>query len=169
MSLHRAGSPASDTKDAKDVEQQETRPEVLAGANNGIKSADAELYEEALARYGVEGNIDPAEEKRVRRKLDRIIIPVLGVSYFYYYVDKTTLSYAAIFVSGPLGGEEARLTDRESRRISISGKPITTGKPPPISAKMLTPQAQLVCRPPVCRRQQLTLSIFYFGWLIFAM
>jgi hypothetical protein len=31
------------------------------------------------------------------RKLDRRIIPLLGICYLFYYVDKTTLSYAAIF------------------------------------------------------------------------
>ncbi|KAF5688642.1 allantoate permease [Fusarium circinatum] len=55
------------------------------------------VYAEALAQYPTDDSIDPILEKKVRRKLDRLIIPVLGVCYFFYYVDKTTLSYAAIF------------------------------------------------------------------------
>ncbi|KAF5699527.1 allantoate permease [Fusarium mundagurra] len=55
------------------------------------------IYAEALAQYPTDDSIDPILENKVRRKLDRLIIPVLGVCYFFYYVDKTTLSYAAIF------------------------------------------------------------------------
>ncbi|KAF2196745.1 MFS allantoate transporter [Delitschia confertaspora ATCC 74209] len=40
---------------------------------------------------------DPAEEKRLIRKIDFIIIPYLAVCYAFFYIDKTTLSYAAIF------------------------------------------------------------------------
>jgi phage terminase Nu1 subunit (DNA packaging protein) len=49
------------------------------------------IYAEALAQYPTDDSIDPILEKKVRRKLDRLIIPVLGVCYFFYYVDKTTL------------------------------------------------------------------------------
>ncbi|KAJ3529610.1 hypothetical protein NM208_g9676 [Fusarium decemcellulare] len=55
------------------------------------------IYAEALARYPNDDCIDAREEKKVLRKLDRRIIPLLGICYFFYYVDKTTLSYAAIF------------------------------------------------------------------------
>ncbi|KAM3419862.1 hypothetical protein BST61_g3191 [Cercospora zeina] len=41
--------------------------------------------------------IDPIEEKRVVRKIDFMIIPYLAVCYAFFYIDKTTLSYAAIF------------------------------------------------------------------------
>jgi hypothetical protein len=49
------------------------------------------IYAQALAQYPTDDSIDPILEKKVRRKLDRLIIPVLGVCYFFYYVDKTTL------------------------------------------------------------------------------
>ncbi|KAM0746975.1 MFS general substrate transporter [Meredithblackwellia eburnea MCA 4105] len=55
------------------------------------------FYEEALDKYGAEGAISPEAEKRLVRKLDWHVIPVLGICYMFYYVDKTTLSYAAIF------------------------------------------------------------------------
>lgn len=41
--------------------------------------------------------LDPEEEKRLVRKIDFMIIPYLAVCYAFYYIDKTTLSYAAIF------------------------------------------------------------------------
>lgn len=41
--------------------------------------------------------IDPAEEKKLVRKIDLMILPYLAVCYAFFYIDKTTLSYAAIF------------------------------------------------------------------------
>ena len=43
--------------------------------------------------------LDPDEERRVVRKIDFMILPYLAVCYAFFYIDKTTLSYAAIFVS----------------------------------------------------------------------
>lgn len=40
---------------------------------------------------------DPIEEKKVVRKIDFMILPYLAVCYVFFYIDKTTLSYAAIF------------------------------------------------------------------------
>ncbi|KAK4628798.1 hypothetical protein CLAFUW4_08257 [Fulvia fulva] len=41
--------------------------------------------------------IDPSEEKALVRKIDLMILPYLAVCYAFFYIDKTTLSYAAIF------------------------------------------------------------------------
>ncbi|KAF2164094.1 hypothetical protein M409DRAFT_25441 [Zasmidium cellare ATCC 36951] len=41
--------------------------------------------------------IDPLEEKKLVRKIDLMILPYLAVCYAFFYIDKTTLSYAAIF------------------------------------------------------------------------
>ncbi|GIK00166.1 hypothetical protein Aspvir_004186 [Aspergillus viridinutans] len=41
--------------------------------------------------------VDPAEARRVLWKIDLMILPYLAVCYAFFYVDKTTLSYAAIF------------------------------------------------------------------------
>lgn len=38
------------------------------------------FYQEALDKYGEEGSIDPAAEKKLVRRLDMTIIPILGVS-----------------------------------------------------------------------------------------
>ncbi|OJJ81772.1 uncharacterized protein ASPGLDRAFT_75930 [Aspergillus glaucus CBS 516.65] len=53
----------------------------------------------ALFAHGEGQNepIDPAENKRLVRKIDWMILPFLSICYAFYYIDKTTLSYAAIF------------------------------------------------------------------------
>ncbi|KAH8883000.1 MFS general substrate transporter [Thozetella sp. PMI_491] len=62
-----------------------------------IQQQNAHFYLEALEKYPNDESIDKAAEKRLIRKLDIRILPLLGICYFFYYVDKTTLSYAAIF------------------------------------------------------------------------
>ncbi|KAI1478051.1 MFS general substrate transporter [Daldinia eschscholtzii] len=62
-----------------------------------VDQRHAEMYAEALRQYPDEDSIDREAEKKLKRKLDRRILPLLGICYFFYYVDKTTLSYAAIF------------------------------------------------------------------------
>ncbi|CAO1599916.1 hypothetical protein XANCAGTX0491_003623 [Xanthoria calcicola] len=39
----------------------------------------------------------PEEAKRLERRIDYMILPYLAVCYAFFYIDKTTLSYAAIF------------------------------------------------------------------------
>ena len=39
----------------------------------------------------------PEEEKKLIRKVDFRILPLIAVNYAFFYIDKTTLSYAAIF------------------------------------------------------------------------
>lgn len=41
--------------------------------------------------------IDPAEERKLVRKIDFLILPLIAVNYAFFYIDKTTLSYAALF------------------------------------------------------------------------
>ncbi|CAG7969097.1 unnamed protein product [Penicillium salamii] len=45
----------------------------------------------------IHDDFEPGEEKRLVRKIDMMILPFLSVCYAFYYIDKTTLSYAAIF------------------------------------------------------------------------
>ncbi|PYH93562.1 MFS allantoate transporter [Aspergillus ellipticus CBS 707.79] len=66
----------------------------------------------ALALFADGGDlqsVEPTELKRLVRKIDWHILPFLSVCYAFYYIDKTTLSYAAIFgIKEDLGlsGEE---------------------------------------------------------------
>ncbi|KAK5626025.1 hypothetical protein RRF57_001741 [Xylaria bambusicola] len=80
---------ANEVATIEDVKQEVT-------ADN-IRHGNHEIYTEALLRYPTDEHIDRVAEAKLRRKLDFKIIPLLGVCYFFYYVDKTTLSYAAIF------------------------------------------------------------------------
>lgn len=41
--------------------------------------------------------LDPKEARKFERKIDFMILPYLTVCYAFFYIDKTTLSYAAIF------------------------------------------------------------------------
>ncbi|KAK8850644.1 hypothetical protein IAR55_004563 [Kwoniella newhampshirensis] len=49
-----------------------------------IKQQHADLYMEALDKYGEDGSIDPVAEKALKRRLDRRILPLLGICYFFY-------------------------------------------------------------------------------------
>lgn len=41
--------------------------------------------------------IDPRTERSLMRRVDWMILPYIAVCYAFFYIDKTTLSYAAIF------------------------------------------------------------------------
>ncbi|KAH8678476.1 major facilitator superfamily domain-containing protein [Xylariales sp. PMI_506] len=62
-------------------------------------SADSRDLDDAYELYKKEDvrNIDPEEEKRVRRKIDRHILPLMCVSYMLQYLDKTSTSFASVF------------------------------------------------------------------------
>ncbi|KAI1215175.1 MFS general substrate transporter [Annulohypoxylon truncatum] len=62
-----------------------------------INQHHEEMYKEALQQYPDDTAIDKESERKLKRKLDIRILPLLSICYFFYYVDKTTLSYAAIF------------------------------------------------------------------------
>lgn len=85
-------SVAADAKSRKsDVEHLEQDLPKLHVENEDVQQQHPEIYLEALARYPNDESIDQAEEKRLLRKLDMRILPLLGICYFFYYVDKTTL------------------------------------------------------------------------------
>lgn len=71
-------------------DQKPHRTTLVAGLP--VDGEGNDLYAEALARYPNDECIDSRDENKVRRKLEFRILPVLGICYFFYYVDKTTLS-----------------------------------------------------------------------------
>ncbi|TFB00920.1 hypothetical protein CCMA1212_007314 [Trichoderma ghanense] len=89
---HRPPSPVKELGDVEHVEK-DLKTVVAAVTDQPVH----EMYLEAMERYPNDDAIDQADEKRLVRKLDMRILPLLGICYFFYYVDKTTLSYAAIF------------------------------------------------------------------------
>lgn len=77
-----------DEKDRADFEHESNAGDVV-----DIKSADElerningphSIYAEALARYPNDESIDQIDEKKLKRKLDRRILPLLGICYFFY-------------------------------------------------------------------------------------
>lgn len=57
------------------------RPEELL---DNIRQPHSEIYAEALARYPTDESIDKSAERKLRRKLDYRILPLLGICYFFY-------------------------------------------------------------------------------------
>ncbi|OLN87361.1 putative transporter C757.13-like protein 5 [Colletotrichum chlorophyti] len=45
----------------------------------------------------VELAIDSDEEKAVVKKIDRVILPIMAIVYFFQYLDKQSINYAAVF------------------------------------------------------------------------
>ncbi|KAH8892139.1 MFS general substrate transporter [Thozetella sp. PMI_491] len=41
--------------------------------------------------------VDPAEERRLVRKIDRMVMPFICITYLVTYLDKATIGYAAVF------------------------------------------------------------------------
>lgn len=84
----------------KDTEfDNESRAEhVLENPKTVINQPNAAIYAEAIARYPNDESIDQADEQKLKRKLDRRIIPLLGICYFFYvsrYVKQSGLSQIA--------------------------------------------------------------------------
>lgn len=89
-------SPEEDRKDGSpDTSHQERTGEghtKWAPANPAGGDTAQALFDDAPSEpYTVD------EERRLVRKIDFLIIPYLSVCYAFFYIDKTTLSYAAIF------------------------------------------------------------------------
>lgn len=69
-------------EDMRDVESKGNDPKGLTTAM--IHQEHKELYLEALEKYPVNEAIDRDAERRLIRKLDLRILPLLGICYFFY-------------------------------------------------------------------------------------
>ncbi|PIG80465.1 hypothetical protein AARAC_001648 [Aspergillus arachidicola] len=69
-------------EDLRHVESTQNDPKSLT--TTAINQEHSELYLEAIQRYPVDAAIDKDEEKRLIRKLDMRILPLLGICYFFY-------------------------------------------------------------------------------------
>lgn len=59
-------------------------------------AADArQLYE--LYHRSDDAEVDPSESKKVLRKIDKRILPMLFVTYFLQYLDKSGINYASVY------------------------------------------------------------------------
>lgn len=91
---------SKDIEDVKDYHEHDEAPSDIAsalatGAKGGSKSADVAM--KLFENHDFNMDVDPAEQKKVIRKVDWFIIPMIGVNYVFFYIDKTTLSYAALY------------------------------------------------------------------------
>lgn len=81
--------------DADHIDALETGSIDITDKNQDLKGLDE------AQKYVGDGNFDidasPEEIKKLVRKVDLIILPFIAVCYIFFYIDKTTLSYAAIF------------------------------------------------------------------------
>ena len=63
--------------------------EALAFLENHPRAAEVALEGNAILE-------DPAQQKRLLRKIDFTIAPLLAIVYFLQFLDKTTLSYTSV-------------------------------------------------------------------------
>lgn len=76
---YRPPSPAKELGDVEHVEK-DLKTVVAAVTDQPVH----EMYLEAMERYPNDDAIDQADEKRLLRKLDMRILPLLGICYFFY-------------------------------------------------------------------------------------
>lgn len=72
-------SPTLDTRVASKSSSGDTALDIVPPSNN------------------IHGEVDPKEERKLVRKIDVLVLSNLAICYTFFYLDKTTLSYAAIF------------------------------------------------------------------------
>ncbi|PAV15644.1 MFS general substrate transporter [Pyrrhoderma noxium] len=69
----------------------------LSEKDEKFNHATAETKEvDEAAQLSIEGEVDPAEALRVRKKIDRHILPLMCVLYWIQFMDKTTLGNSSI-------------------------------------------------------------------------
>lgn len=77
-----------DIKSKTDLAELATACEHITTAQEStieeINQHNGDMYREALERYPNDDTIPVEDEKKIIRKLDRRIIPALGVCYFFY-------------------------------------------------------------------------------------
>jgi sugar phosphate permease len=101
--------------DRKDSSQKPADAQIeLAHPESNVTPVDltrkdkaAQLLKEAGASHPIV--VSPADNKRILRKIDLTILPILLTVYCLQYLDKSTLSYASVFGlldDAHLGGED---------------------------------------------------------------
>jgi hypothetical protein len=67
--------------------------------SQGISVASSVHHDDNYALYknGLGVTTEPEEVKRVLRKIDYRIIPILFVTYFLQYLDKNSINFASVY------------------------------------------------------------------------
>lgn len=66
---------------------------IEATGDNSARDRAGQLLKEA----GHTVEVSPAENKRILRKIDLAILPIILVTYVLQFLDKSTLSFASVF------------------------------------------------------------------------
>ncbi|TLD31823.1 hypothetical protein E2P81_ATG07313 [Venturia nashicola] len=91
---------SADIEKNRPSEPIEKAPQADDGESHNTKMIETVHHDEAvkvLATYHGEETWEDAEEKRLRRKLDWKLMPILCITYGLQYYDKAMLSQAALF------------------------------------------------------------------------
>ena len=56
----------------------------VEGTGGRVRQANHGMYAEALDKYPTDESIDKVAERRLVRRLDLRILPLLGICYFFY-------------------------------------------------------------------------------------
>uniref|UniRef100_L2FC95 Allantoate permease n=1 Tax=Colletotrichum fructicola (strain Nara gc5) TaxID=1213859 RepID=L2FC95_COLFN len=87
-----------DTKEKLDIEKsassREAQPETIVGEVKDVSNADAAL--EFLRQCGDVNPMTDEEERRLKRKIDWRIVPLMFACYILQYLDKTLINYANV-------------------------------------------------------------------------
>lgn len=72
----------------------------VANGNEDVSAASSTLNLDDnyhIYKQSNEVEIDPAEVKRVLRKIDMRVIPVLFITYLLQYLDKNSINFASVY------------------------------------------------------------------------
>lgn len=96
----------------RDLEHEHEHVEDAKSAHVDTIHGDEAI--KSMAGYAGEREWSPAEEKRLVRKIDRKLLPVMALSYGLQYYDKTLLSQA---VCGPSRVQYSRYFENNRARV----------------------------------------------------
>jgi len=95
-SLHDV-SPAEDLKDVKrSLSRGHSSPSISEGVVASKTGKDADAALNFLRHEADAAAMTPEDEKRLVRKIDWMIVPLMWACYFLQYLDKTLINYAAV-------------------------------------------------------------------------
>ena len=74
----------------------EDKADVMHAESKGL-GADHDVALDIIGTGDLNVAIDPAEERRLVRKIDWRVMPFICITYLVTYIDKATIGYAAVF------------------------------------------------------------------------
>lgn len=102
---------ADDKRDLESLRSPTPTPQ--AGVVKDVSNADAAL--DFLRQEGQVREMTPADEKRLVRKIDWMIVPLMWCCYCLQYLDKTLINYANVMGLT----EDAHMTDTQFSTLAL--------------------------------------------------